>query len=168
MNDGNRKPFFLLLSLAVLVLDQWSKWWMDGHLDPRHPVTIVPNFLQLTHVRNPGVAFGMFAAEGLLATLALVAVGLAALAAIGLYFHRTPPREASLLLGLALVLGGACGNLLDRVFAGAVTDFVDLRIGGHHWPAFNVADSAISVAVVLVVIDAFRPRRVVSPPESTA
>jgi signal peptidase II len=114
------------------------------------------------------VAFGMFAAEGLLATLALVAVGLAALGAIGLYFRRTPPREESLLLGLALVLGGACGNLLDRVFAGAVTDFVDLHIGGHHWPAFNVADGAISVAVVLVVIDAFRPRRGVSLPESTA
>jgi signal peptidase II len=168
MNNGSRKPFFLLLALAVLVLDQWSKWWMDGHLDPRHPVAIVPDFLQLTHVRNPGVAFGMFAAEGLLATLALVAVGLAALGAIGLYFRRTPPREESLLLGLALVLGGACGNLLDRVFAGAVTDFVDLHIGGHHWPAFNVADGAISVAVVLVVIDAFRPRRGVSLPESTA
>lgn len=153
MNPASRKPFYLLLSLAVLALDQWSKWWMDGHLDPRHPLTIVPNFLQLTHVRNPGVAFGMFAAEGLLATLALVAVGLAALGAIGLLFRRTPPREVSLLLGLALVLGGACGNLLDRVFAGAVTDFVDLHIGGHHWPAFNVADSAIVCGAALLILD---------------
>ena len=79
--------------------------------------------------------------------------------AVGLYFWFTPSRDRILLVALALVVGGAVGNLIDRVTSGAVTDFLDVYIGLHHWPSFNVADSAISIGIVLMAIDSFRPHR---------
>lgn len=121
---------------------------------------MIPGLFNLTHVRNTGVAFGLFASDGTgggggwLLTL----LGLGALIAVGLYFWYTPSRDRVLLVALALVVGGAVGNLIDRVSSGAVTDFLDVYLGLHHWPSFNVADSAISIGIVLMAIDSFRPR----------
>ena len=145
---------FLLLSLAVLVADQWTKWLVDLHL-PEHAVEpVVPGLLNLTHVENTGVAFGLFAAAGHGAgAWLLAALGLAALALVGLYFWRVPAGNRLLQTSLALVLGGAVGNLIDRVAAGAVTDFIDLYVGTYHWHTFNVADSAISVGIALIAWD---------------
>jgi signal peptidase II len=78
--------------------------------------------------------------------------------AVGLYFWFTPSRDRVLLVALALVVGGAIGNLIDRVSSGAVTDFLDVYLGVHHWPSFNIADSAISIGILLMAIDSFRPR----------
>ena len=77
---------------------------------------------------------------------------------MALYFWCAPSRDRWLLVALALVVGGAVGNLIDRVTSGAVTDFIDVYVGTHHWPSFNVADSAISIGIVLMAIDSFRPR----------
>lgn len=145
---------FLLLSLAVLVADQWTKWLVDLHL-PEHGVEpIVPGLLNLTHVKNTGVAFGFFAATGRGAgSWLLTALGLSALALVGLYFWRVPRSNRLLQAALALVLGGAIGNLVDRVAAGAVTDFIDFYFGTYHWHTFNVADSAISVGIALIAWD---------------
>jgi signal peptidase II len=158
---------YLLVSLGVLVLDQWTKWLVEVHLPHHTAQPIIPGFLSLTHVRNTGVAFGLFASDvggGWLLTL----LGLGALAAVGAYFWFAPPRDRSLLVALALVVGGAVGNLIDRVFSGAVTDFVDVYVGAHHWPSFNVADSAISIGIVLMAIDSFRPRHREAPAAATA
>lgn len=150
---------YLLVSLAVLVLDQWTKWLVEVHL-PHHTVEpLIPGFLNLTHVRNTGVAFGLFASDAVHRGWLLTGLGLVALLAVGLYFWFAPVRDRSLLVALALVVGGALGNLIDRFSSGAVTDFVDVYVGNHHWPSFNVADSAISIGIVLMAIDSFRPRQ---------
>jgi signal peptidase II len=159
-----RKLRYLLVSLAVIVLDQWTKWLVEVHLPHHSTQPVIPGFFNLTHVRNTGVAFGLFASDGggggsWLLTL----LGLGALVAVGLYFWYTPSRDRVLLAALALVVGGAVGNLIDRVSSGAVTDFLDVFVGLHHWPSFNVADSAISVGIVLMAIDSFRPRHAQEP-----
>jgi signal peptidase II len=155
---GLGKLRYLFLSVAVIVLDQWTKWLVEVHLPHHVSEPVIPGFLNLTHVRNTGVAFGLFATDGGEGTLLLTLLGLAALAAVAVYFWHTPSQDRLLLVALALVVGGAVGNLIDRVSSGAVTDFVDVYVGLHHWPAFNVADSAISVGIALLAIDSFRPR----------
>jgi signal peptidase II len=146
---------YLFVSVAVIVLDQWSKWIVEVHLPHHHP--LIPGFLDLTYVRNAGVAFGLFASEGMAGrSWLLTLLGLAALTAVGVYFWYAPARDRLLLVALALVVGGAIGNLIDRVSSGAVTDFVDVYVGPHHWPSFNVADSAISIGIVLMALDSFR------------
>ena len=153
------KAGFLLVALAVLALDQWSKWLVEAHLPHLASMEVIPGFLNFTHVRNTGVAFGLFAAHGDdLHTLALSAVGLLALAVVLVYFWRTPATDRLLLGALSLVLGGAVGNLADRIAGGAVTDFVDVYVGTYHWHTFNVADSAITVGLVLMAWDALRTR----------
>jgi signal peptidase II len=153
------KSRWLLLALAVLALDQWTKWLVERHLPPLATHVLVPGFLQLTHVRNPGIAFGLFAAGGSDGSWLLVGFALLALTLVAFYFLRTSADQSRLLAALGLILGGAVGNLVDRLLDGAVTDFVDVFVGAHHWPAFNASDSAISIALCLLVWDAFFARR---------
>ena len=159
---------YLLVSLAVLVLDQWTKWLVEVHLPGHVAQPLIPGFLNLTHVRNTGVAFGLFASDGGNQSWLLTVLGLVALLAVGLYFWLAPSRDRGLMVALALVVGGAVGNLIDRVSSGAVTDFIDVYVGNHHWPSFNVAASAISVGIVLMAIDSFRPRHHQEPQEAPA
>jgi len=151
------KRSILLLTLAVLALDQWTKWLVERGLPAHSSREIIPGFLHLSHVRNSGVAFGLMATEGnQLATVVLVGLGLVAIGFVSWYFARTPAHETRLLAALALVLGGAIGNLIDRVASGAVTDFVGVYIGSYRWPDFNVADSAICVGIGLLLLDSLR------------
>lgn len=153
------KAGFLLVALAVLALDQWTKWLVEVHLPHLASVRVIPGLLNFTHVRNTGVAFGLFAARGSdLHAVALSLVGALALAVVLVYFWRTPARDQLLLVALALVLGGAIGNLTDRIAGGAVTDFIDVYVRTYHWHTFNVADSAITIGLVLMAWDALRPR----------
>ena len=163
------KSVYLLLALAVLALDQWTKWLVQEHLPLLVSRPLIPGFLNLTHVENTGVAFGLFAARGdLVRTWVLAGVGILALVVVLIYFRRTPVEDRLLLTSLGLVLGGAVGNLLDRMMAGAVTDFIDFYVGTYHWHTFNVADSAITVGLILMAWDAFRPREGVAPAEAEA
>lgn len=163
------KPVYLLLSLAVLAFDQWSKWWVELHLPLHAAEPVIPGVFYLTHVRNTGVAFGLFAERGAGGgMLLLVLLGMLALAVVGFYFWQTPRASRLLLLALALVLGGAVGNLLDRLAQGAVTDFLGVFLGSYRWPDFNVADSAISIGLVLLLLDSFRPRHAVRSGEAPA
>jgi signal peptidase II len=169
---GFYKLRYLFVSLAVLVADQWTKWLVEMHLPDHASEPLVAGLLNLTHVRNTGVAFGLFAAQGMTGgSWLLTLLGLAALTAVGVYFWFTPSRDRLLLVALALVVGGAVGNLIDRVVAGAVTDFIDVYVGLHHWPAFNVADSAISVGIALMAYDSLRlhksPSASAAPPAGT-
>jgi signal peptidase II len=150
---------YLAMALVVLALDQWSKWQVETHL-PRGSVReVIPGFLNLTHVKNTGVAFGLFASGGdLFRTVLLSLLGLVALGIVAHYFRRTPSADRWLLTALGLILGGAVGNITDRVVAGEVTDFIDAYVGTYHWHTFNVADSAISIGIFLMILDVFRPR----------
>jgi signal peptidase II len=156
-----RKLRYLLVSVGVIVLDQWTKWLVELHLPHHMSETVIPGFLNLTHVRNTGVAFGLLASDN--GSLLLTVLGFGALAAVALYFWFAPSKDRWLLVALALVVGGAVGNLIDRVTSGAVTDFIDVYVGIHHWPSFNVADSAISIGIVLMAIDSFRPHHREAP-----
>lgn len=156
---GSRKSPFLLIALAVLALDQWTKWLIEAHLPEQSSHEVIPGLLHISHVRNTGVAFGMFANGGrdgspwVLSLFGLVALGL-----IAMLFYRTPAQDRGLLAAMAMVMGGAVGNLLDRISSGAVTDFIAVYLGSYRWPDFNVADSAISIGLVLILFDSFRRR----------
>lgn len=153
------KAWFLLVGLAILALDQWTKWLVEAHLPHYASTEVIPGLLNFTHVRNTGVAFGLFAANGHdLHTLVLSLVGLFALSVVLVYFWRTPAEDRLLLVALSLVLGGAVGNLADRIAGGAVTDFIDVYVGTYHWHTFNVADSAITIGLGLMAWDALRSR----------
>lgn len=139
------------LAATVFVLDQLTKAWALARLDAARPVVVVPGLLDLTLVLNPGVAFGIFAGvppdwRWLVALFSLGALGLLCSLAV-----RVVPGGGWMgRLALGLVFGGAAGNLVDRWRLGAVVDFVDLHWRGYHWPAFNLADSAITVGVLLL------------------
>ncbi len=153
------KSRFLVLSACVLALDQWTKLWVETSFELHGRLTVLPGFFDLVYVRNTGIAFGLFPAGGELAgTLLLTALGFAALVVVSLYFRATSEREPLLLLSLSLVLGGAVGNLVDRLLMRAVTDFLDVYVGSYHWPAFNVADSGVTVGIVLMLAHSFGPR----------
>ena len=158
-SPARTKARYLLLSLAVLVLDQWSKWLVELHLGDHASIEVIPGLLNFTHVKNTGVAFGLFATRGnAVGTVILTALGIGALIFVGYYFRITPHGDRPLLAALALILGGAVGNLFDRVLRGAVTDFVDFYFGTYHWHTFNVADSAITIGIGLMILGAFRHR----------
>ena len=148
---------YLLVALAVLALDQWTKWLVELHL-PLSAVEPVFPGLNLTHVRNTGVAFGLFAEPGS-TSWPLALLGLAALGAVAVYFVLAPREHRLLLSALGLILGGAVGNLLDRLASGAVTDFIDVYVGEFHWYFFNAADSAITVGIALMAFESLRPHR---------
>jgi signal peptidase II len=144
----------LTLGLGIVLADQVTKALVRRSLPLYDSKTIVPGFLDLTHVRNTGAAFGLFnAADFPLKPAVMLGMAILALAAIAVYAAQLRPDERLARAGLALVLGGAVGNLIDRAATGYVLDFVDVYYGGAHFWAFNVADAAITVGAVLVILD---------------
>jgi signal peptidase II len=145
----------LLLSAAVVVADQLTKAWIAATYPLGAEITVVPGWFRLVHARNRGIAFGVFGASGPTVQLVLLIVVALIVAFIAWQLARAG-GDGLAGAGLALVLGGAVGNIIDRVLRGDVIDFLDVFVvvGGreHHWPAFNVADSAISVGACLVVL----------------
>ncbi len=140
------------LALLVLAVDQATKLWAAGTLDYGMPVTVLP-FFNLTLVHNTGAAFSFLADAGGWQRIFFIVVSGVVSLVLAAWLWRLP-RDARLLgIALALVLGGALGNLVDRVAYGYVIDFLDFHAAGWHWPAFNVADSAISCGVVLLLAD---------------
>jgi signal peptidase II len=138
----------------VVVLDQASKWWLARTLDIHEFRPLIEGVLSLSHVQNRGAAFGILSEADLPYQAALFsAVSLLALVAIAVYAFRLPAEARLPQMGLALVLGGALGNLIDRVRLGYVVDFIHVYWGRHQWPDFNVADSAITVGVALLILD---------------
>ncbi|HEV8672614.1 MAG TPA: signal peptidase II [Methylomirabilota bacterium] len=145
-----------LLAIAGLVfaLDQLTKVWALARLSTAHPVVVVPDLVDLTLVLNPGVAFGIFSWLPVEWRWLVMVFSLAALVLLCSVALRIAPQGGwGSRLALGLVFGGAAGNLLDRARLGAVVDFVDLHWRQYHWPAFNVADSAITVGVILLAAE---------------
>jgi signal peptidase II len=142
------RPTFYAVMLIAITLDQLTKMWATMSLRPLGTVVLVPGLFSLTYVRNTGIAFGMFAGQGLLVGLFVAALALAAL-----YYARGlnwAGWEPSLVGGC--LCGGALSNLLDRSRLGYVVDYFDAHLGPHHWPVFNVADSLICCAVGWIVV----------------
>ena len=157
-----RKRWFALALLSVLVLfaDQASKYAVDRFTSPGSFRTIVPGVLNLVHTTNPGVAFGLFADSGS-PMLAPLLVGFS-IAVIGLLLWLLATGRAGGWLGewgLAMILGGAAGNVFDRALRHSVIDFIDFHVGTYHWYTFNLADSAIVIGACLVVIELLRDWR---------
>jgi signal peptidase II len=146
------------VAVAVVIVDQVTKAVVARSFGLHESVPLAP-FFALTYLRNTGAAFGLFAAAPAAVRLPLfVAVTGVALGALIGFVRRTPPGARGLLAALGGILGGAVGNLICRLRFGEVIDFLDVHWGDLHWPAFNVADSAITVGVVVVLLDAFRRR----------
>lgn len=162
---GRRFFGWLLVSAAVVVADQLTKWLVLSTLSFGEPVPVT-GFFQLVLVYNPGAAFSFLADHSgwqrwFFIALAVVVCGWL------LAMLRNHQRETALPLAFSLVIGGAVGNVIDRVAHGAVVDFLYFHIGRHGWPAFNVADSAITVGVALMLWSQFRTPRDPSPPETS-
>jgi len=142
------------LAAAVIVADQLTKWLILGYFANRAPHEELTGFLNLVLVFNKGAAFSLFAQAPGWQTPLLVTFALVAAAIVSVLIVRHPQRQL-MCFGLALILGGALGNLIDRLRFGSVVDFIDFHALGWHWPAFNVADSGISVGAVLLILEGF-------------
>lgn len=152
---------WLWLSLLVIVLDQATKAVASAYLGLHEPVAIIPMF-NLTLLHNTGAAFSFLGNAGGWQRWLFVVIALAVSSGLVWWLRQLPRTDTWLAIALALVLGGALGNVWDRVYLGYVVDFIDVYYGSHHWPAFNVADSAISVGAVMLLLDALRGRRRIS------
>lgn len=143
-----------LIVVAMIVLDQLSKWWiLSVVMQPpqRIPVT---GFFDLVLVMNRGVSFGMLGGAPGWVSIGLIVFAIVLAVGLSIWMWRA---ETMLLgLSLGLVVGGAIGNVIDRLRFGAVVDFLDFYVGAYHWPAFNVADSAITVGVILLILDSLK------------
>ena len=145
---------YLFVAAAVIVIDAWTKFLVSTHIDLREAIPLIPNFLQLVHVRNTGAAFGILnAVDFPFKTVVIAVIATAALIGVGLYAASLAHHQLVARIGLALIIGGAAGNLLDRVVAGSVVDFVDVYWRTYHFWAFNVADSAITIGVAIMILD---------------
>ena len=151
-----RLPYFLLVVLTLL-LDRWTKSLVQSRLLLNSAIPVIDGFLNITYVRNTGVAFGIFTSISSPAKSVLLSL-FTALAAtfVVIYSVRSPVRNRRLQVALSLILGGALGNLYDRISSGSVVDFIEIYFRDYQWPSFNVADSAICLGVVLLGYEIFR------------
>ena len=138
------------ISGLVIIVDQLTKWTIIKLIRLYDVVVIIPGFFNLVHIQNTGGAFGVFAGQqNFLKQFVFVAVTIVAICLIVYLYKNTPEKYPILSFGFSLIFGGAIGNMIDRIRFGRVTDFIDLYIGSLHWPAFNIADSAISVGMII-------------------
>lgn len=148
------RPLEVVAMGTIVVLDQVTKFMVKAAIPLYSKREVIPNFLDFTHVQNTGAAFGLMnAAEFPLKSVVMIGIAALALVAISIYARQLGAHEKLARYGLILILGGAFGNLIDRAIAGYVVDFVDVYWGDLHFWAFNVADAAISVGAVLVLLD---------------
>lgn len=160
MRDLGRLPTWawVLLSILVIAFDQITKWAIQQTMVFGHSVQVLP-FLDLVLVYNPGAAFSFLSAASGWQRELFIVIGVAA-SAIIVYLLRRHASDPMFCFALSLILGGAVGNVIDRFRLGAVVDFLDVHVAGHHWPAFNLADSAITCGALLLIWDSFRRPRV--------
>lgn len=144
---------FLAIVAAVVTCDQLTKLWILRSFSLYESLEIIPGFFSLTYLTNKGAAFGFLAGQtGAWRHYLFLILGAVALVVIFIAWSRLHHGHLLYSISLPLIGGGALGNLIDRVRVGSVVDFLDVSVGGHHWPAFNVADSAITIGVVLFFI----------------
>lgn len=156
--------------VALLVIfDRITKLWIEHNVSPYDVIPVIPGIFNIVHAENPGAAFSILAeAAPMIRKLVLIGLSTFVLAIVGVLLWRAPSSskfaEATasdkwMRIGLTLVFGGALGNLIDRIFRGTVTDFIQVFIGSYEFPSFNVADSAITIGACLLVIDLLKNRK---------
>jgi signal peptidase II len=147
-------PLNWTLVLGIIVADQITKALIRASIGLYESVTVIPSFMDFTHVQNPGVAFGLLSTLDMpWKAVVTTALALVALAGIAYYTRHIRPEEKLARTGLALILGGAIGNLIDRLWARYVLDFVDVYFGSWHFWAFNIADASITIGAAMVFLD---------------
>jgi len=158
MADARLKTYGL--AALIFAADRVSKWIVETHVSAMDTLQVIPGFFDIVHSQNRGIAFGMFndsTSPWRTSILVLLAAG--ALVLIGGMLWRPEKLDRWSLWGLTLVLGGAAGNVFDRVIWGRVTDFLDFYVRDYHWHTFNIADSAIVIGSALLILDMLRPKR---------
>jgi signal peptidase II len=150
-----------LLIAAIFILDRVTKMYIRAHVGPFDMIPVIPGVLNIVWTENPGAAFSMFADSApFLRGFLLIGISFAVMSVVGWMLWRPPSptavENALMRVALALVFGGALGNLWDRVLRGTVTDFIQVFIGSYEFPSFNVADSAISIGAGLLILDLWR------------
>jgi signal peptidase II len=148
---------WLNLSALIIVLDQLSKWVMSSWLDLYQTVPVIP-FFNFTLAHNSGAAFSFLASAGGWQRWFFVVLALVVSAVLIVWLKKLQPSAKLEAASLALIIGGAIGNVIDRFIHGYVIDFIDVYVSSYHWPAFNIADSAICVGAVLLIVDSFRSK----------
>ena len=145
---------FYAVAISIVLLDQVSKLYIQATIPLGHSVPIIPDLFAIVHVLNPGAAFGILASRSAsFRNPFFIGISILAIGFILYYWHRGPEDQPLASFALSLILGGALGNLTDRLRIGMVIDFLDVHYYQYHWPAFNVADSAITVGVSLMLLE---------------
>ena len=158
MKERGARAYYLWISALVVALDQATKAAVDRLMGLHETRELIDGLVRLTYVRNRGAAFGFLSNADLPYQSMLFSIlSLVALLAIAAYAFKLPVTQKWTQVALALIMGGAVGNLLDRLWHGFVIDFVDVYWRQHHWPAFNVADSCISIGVVMLILELLWP-----------
>jgi signal peptidase II len=151
----------LVIAALVVVLDRVTKLWIVAHILPGHGIVVIPRVFRLTHVLNTGAAFSMFegSASPILVRNLLIGFSIIAVIVVLVLIWKMGRSLSLMSVALALILGGAIGNLYDRIRYLHVVDFLEVHIVHYHWPDFNVADSAIVVGACLLLLEMLRPQR---------
>jgi signal peptidase II len=151
MNKAKNYHLLLWPALSVIFMDQVSKFVIMKYIPIHQSVPIIKGLFELVHIRNRGIAFGIMNYASIdLTTYTLIFLNFAAIFLMIYWFFKLEAHEKKIALGISLVLGGAVGNLIDRARFREVIDFLDFYVGSHHWPAFNLADSAISIGAIWI------------------
>ncbi len=157
----DRRWLILAIAAFVVLLDRVTKLWIIAHIQPGHAIVVIPKVFRLTHVLNSGAAFSMFegSASPNLVRNSLIGFSVVAVVVVLGLIWKTGRTMSLMALSLALILGGAVGNLYDRIRFAYVVDFLEVHIVHYHWPDFNVADSAIVVGACLLLLEMLQPQR---------
>jgi signal peptidase II len=160
MPEATRRVIAFLIAIGVFGLDRWTKWLVETQLNVYDTRTVIPGFFNIVRSGNPGVAFGMFSDNSSqMHTLVLVGLSVLAIALLAGMLWRIERLDRLSAFGLALIFGGAMGNVYDRVRAGSVTDFLDFYAGTYHWYTFNVADTSICIGAGLLILSMLKSPR---------
>ena len=165
-----RLPWLLAISALIVLADRITKVWVAAHIELGGAIPVIPHVLRITHWTNEGAAFSIFAdsASPHLVRWVLVAFAVVLLIAVLVALVRLGQSFTLTTIALALVLGGALGNVHDRILYGSVVDFIEVHVFSYHWPDFNVADSSIVTGACLLLLDSLRPRRQPAPDSEPA
>lgn len=156
MHLQKKKPYLFII-LTIIAVDQASKWLVARFMPLDTVRDVIKGFFRLWHVRNSGAVWGLFSGhDGGLVPGIITALAMAALLVVAFFFLRADSRSRLELAAYALILGGALGNIIDRLRLGYVVDFLDAYIKSQHWPTFNVADSCITIGVLLLALSMWR------------
>ncbi len=167
MSTSNARAVHFLLALLVVLLDRWSKRIVAAHIAMYRQIQVIPGFFRITHTENTGAAFSLFAdSPSHWKTAMLIGFSVVAMVVVSVLLWKQSRPLTMTGMALSLILGGAVGNLWDRVASGRVVDFLLFYMNQYQWPVFNLADSAIVVGASLLVLEILRPRPHLQEPQS--